>query len=257
MPIDRSMFAEECVRQGVFFGVEPHYLLGVAQLRSGISDDISGDKIGPFRLTQAEWDANSNSDEFELHFTSAQISSSLRQCAVFGFMAHRAFDAFVSAQGRNPSAKELYLQQWPDADTPTLTADFQKALDDTAALVGPAADDVLDDPQTVTKIDSPAQPTTRPVPPISTSGAPEWYALATAEIGKREIGDTNDGPEIRRYRQLAQCGSPGDPWCAIFANAMLALCSSPAVPGTRSPSSQSFRDNSGFVKLSGPALGAV
>lgn len=257
MTIDRATFAEECVRQGVFFGVEPHYLLGVAQLRSGISDANNGDQIGPFRLKQAEWDANSNNDEFDIHFTSTQISSPLRQCAVFGLMAHRAFDAFVSANGRNPTALELYLQQWSNASTATLSVDFQKALDDTAALLGPAADAVLDDPQSAPPaISSPGQSTTRPVPPINTSGAPEWYALATAEIGKREIGDTNDGPDITRYRQLAQCGAPGDPWCAIFVNAMFASCD-PPVPGTKSPSSQSFRSNNKFVELSGPALGAV
>jgi uncharacterized protein (TIGR02594 family) len=258
MTIDRATFAEECVRQGVFFRIEPHYLLGVAQLRSGISSDDDGDRKGPFRLTQVEWDANSNNDEFDLHFTSAQISSPLRQCAVFGLMAHRAFDAFVSANGRNPSAKELYLLQWPDAATATLAADFQKALDDTAKLLGPAADAVLDDPQTAPPpITTPDQSTTRPVPPLDAQGAPEWYTLALDEIGRREIGDTNNGPEITRYRQLAQCGQPGEPWCAIFVNAMFALCRSPAVPGTRSASSQSFPVHKNFIQLSGSALGAV
>jgi uncharacterized protein (TIGR02594 family) len=81
--------------------------------------------------------------------------------------------------------------------------------------------------------------------------------LATKEIGKAEIGNTNDGPVIARYRQLAQCGGPGDPWCAIFVNAMFTLCTNPPVQGTKSPSSQSFRSNNNCLKLSGPALGAV
>jgi hypothetical protein len=136
MAVDREDFAEECVRQGIIFGIEPHYILSVAELRSGISDDSKDGRVGVFRLTQAEWNANINNDEFDIHFTPEQITSTTRQCAVFGLMAHRAFDAFVSANGRNPSAKELYLQQWPDAGTPTLSADFQKALDDTAALLG-------------------------------------------------------------------------------------------------------------------------
>ena len=46
MAIDRAEFAEECVRQGVFFGIEPHYLLAVAQLRSGISSDDDSDRKG-------------------------------------------------------------------------------------------------------------------------------------------------------------------------------------------------------------------
>ncbi|HET7679892.1 MAG TPA: TIGR02594 family protein [Xanthobacteraceae bacterium] len=256
MAIDRATFAEECVRQGVFFRVEPHYLLAVAQLRSGISEGDDGDRKGPFRLTQAEWDANRNNDEFDVHFTTAQISSALRQCAVFGLMAHRSFDAFMSAKGRNPSALELYLQQWPAADGATLSADFQKAVDATADLLGPAADAVLDDPQSAPPaIAKPEQSTTRPVPAIETGGAPEWYRLASNEIGTREQGN-NSGPAILRYRQLAKCGQDHDPWCAIFANAMFASCT-PPVTGTRSASSQSFRSNNSFVKLTGPALGAV
>ena len=146
MVIDKADFAQECVRQGVYFGVNPHYMLAVAQLRSGISDDSVGDRIGPFQLKQAEWDANSNDDDFEVHFQPAQISSWLRQCAVFALMTHRAFETFVAKNGRNPSALELYLQQWPDALGGTLQADLQKALNDTAALLAPAAAAVLDDP---------------------------------------------------------------------------------------------------------------
>jgi uncharacterized protein (TIGR02594 family) len=256
MVIDRALFAQECVRQGVFFAVNPHYILGVAQFRSGISDDSNGDQIGPFRLRQGEWNANSNSDEFELHFTPTQISSAGRQCAVFGLMAQRAFDAFVSKNIRDPSAKELYLQQWPGSLTKTFDPDFQKAFDDTAALIGPAADAVLDDPQSVPPlITNTGQTTTRPVPPLDAPAAPAWYQLASNEIGIHEQGN-NSGPAIARYRQLAQCGNDHDPWCAIFVNAMLASCS-PPVPGTKSASSQSFRSNSNFAKLSGPALGAV
>lgn len=258
MAIDRADFAQECVRQGVIFRIEPHYLLAVAQLRSGISDDSADGKVGPFRLTQAEWDANSNDDEFDVHFKPAHITSTTRQCIVFALMAHRAFDAFTSDSARSPSALELYLRQWPAATSATLADDFQKALDATADLLGPAAQAVLDDPQSAPPpITTPEQPTTRPVPPSELGGAPEWYQLATNELGKREIGDSNDGPEIRRYRQLAQCGAPGDPWCAIFVNAMLALCQRQAVPGTRSPSSQSFRGNTNFTQLAGPALGAI
>jgi uncharacterized protein (TIGR02594 family) len=256
MVIDHPLFVRECVRQGVIFGVNPHYLAGVAQFRSGISDDNDGDQIGPFRLKQGEWNANSNSDEFDIHFAPTQIGSAARQCAVFGLMAHRAFDAFVSKIGRNPSAKELYLQQWPNTSAKSFDLDFQNAFDNTAGFIGPAADEALDDPRSVspliTKID---QTITRPVPPLDPHGAPEWYRLALNEIGTTEDND-NSGAAIARYRKLAQCGSDHDPWCAIFANAMFALCA-PPVPGTKSASSQSFRDNSNFVQLDGPALGAV
>jgi uncharacterized protein (TIGR02594 family) len=264
MVIDRALFAQECVRQGVFFGVNPHYLLAVAQFRSKISDDSADGQIGPFQLRQSQWNANSESDEFDLHFTPEQIGSSSRQCAVFGFMAHRAFDIFVSIKGRNPTAKELYLQQWPDTPLKNFDAELQQALDVTAPLLEPAAQEVLDDPESVppviTEVD---QKTDRPVPPVSADQraadagkVPEWYTLALAELGTREEGD-NSGAAIARYRKLAQCGQDHDPWCAIFANAMFALCKSPAVPGTKSASSQSFRTDPNFQKLDGPAPGAV
>jgi uncharacterized protein (TIGR02594 family) len=256
--VDRSSFAEDCVRQGVFFRIEPHYLLAVAQLRSGITEGDDANGKGPFRLTDEQWRANSNDDEFDVHFQAAQINSVPRQCVVFALMAHRAFDAFVSEKTRNPTALELYLAQWPADAGASLESWLQTALDDTANLLVPAANAVLDDPSTApAEIENPNQSTTRPVPQPDTGGAPPWYAFAAAEIGHREIGNTNDGPEIQRYRQLAQCGSPGDPWCAIFTNAMFALCQNPAVPGTGSASSQSFRANAKFVQLAGPALGAV
>jgi len=68
MAIDRALFAEQCVREGVFFAIEPHYMLAVAQLRSGISDGNNGDRFGPFRLKQAEWDANGHDDDLDVHF---------------------------------------------------------------------------------------------------------------------------------------------------------------------------------------------
>ena len=64
MAITPADFAEECVHQGLRFGIHPHYLVGVAQLRSGISDTTVGNRIGPYRLTQTEWDANCSDEDF-------------------------------------------------------------------------------------------------------------------------------------------------------------------------------------------------
>lgn len=83
--------------------------------------------------------------------------------------------------------------------------------------------------------------------------APSWLQAAWKEIGIREVGN-NSGPNVRRYISLAHAGEEGDPWCAIFANAMLEVV---GIHGTRSPSSQSFRHDDDFVPLSGPALGAI
>ena len=85
------------------------------------------------------------------------------------------------------------------------------------------------------------------------NNGPSWFAWAAHEIGTREEPE-NKGPAIQRYINLAHCGAQGDPWCAIFANAGL---EANGVPGTRSPSSQSFTANQKFVKLPGPALGAL
>jgi uncharacterized protein (TIGR02594 family) len=90
-----------------------------------------------------------------------------------------------------------------------------------------------------------------PIPTGAFAAAPQWFHLALHEIGFHETGN-NGG--IERYIAMAHCGSLGDPWCAIFANAMLEQA---GITGTRSPSSQSFRSNPGFVKLPGPALGAI
>jgi len=259
MVIDRAMFAQECVRQGTFFGVHPHYMLTVAQYRSGISDESADGQIGPFQLRQSQWNANRENEEFDLHFTPEQIGSAIRQCAVFGLMAHRAFDTFISIKGRNPSVKELYLQQWPDTPPKKLDENLQQALDTTAPLLEPAVKAVFEDPDSapppITEIGQATERPVSPAPPAGAGVAPEWYTLAMGEIGTREEGN-NSGAAIARYRQLAQCGSDHDPWCAIFVNAMFALCK-PPVPGTKSASSQSFRTSPDFKQLDGPALGAI
>lgn len=82
---------------------------------------------------------------------------------------------------------------------------------------------------------------------------PIWYDWALREIGQHELPE-NRGPVVRRYIANGKCGSEGDPWCAIFVNAAL---EANGIKGTRSPSSQSFRHSPDFVKLAGPALGAI
>jgi uncharacterized protein (TIGR02594 family) len=81
--------------------------------------------------------------------------------------------------------------------------------------------------------------------------APKWYRLAESELGFHEVG-VNRG--IERYLTAAQTGNLGDPWCAIFVNAMLEKS---GVHGTRSAMARSFEGSGHFVKLSGPALGAI
>lgn len=81
--------------------------------------------------------------------------------------------------------------------------------------------------------------------------APVWYVAALHEIGFHEKGD-NQG--IERFISEGHCGHLGDPWCAIFVNAKLETS---GLHGSRSPASQSFRHDENFIRLTGPAFGAI
>lgn len=88
---------------------------------------------------------------------------------------------------------------------------------------------------------------------MSIFDGPPWFNWALHELGTREEPE-NKGPAIRRYVSIAHCGAEGEAWCAIFANAAL---EANGIRGTRSASSQSFRNDPNFVHLGGPALGAL
>jgi uncharacterized protein (TIGR02594 family) len=81
--------------------------------------------------------------------------------------------------------------------------------------------------------------------------APQWVTVGFKDLGFHETGN-NRG--IEKFIAQAHCGNLGDPWCAIWANAKLEQS---GIKGTRSASSQSFRKDKNFVKLGGPALGAI
>jgi uncharacterized protein (TIGR02594 family) len=86
---------------------------------------------------------------------------------------------------------------------------------------------------------------------MSDQAEPAWVTVGVKDIGFHEKGN-NQG--IETFIQQAKCGHLGDPWCAIWANAKLEVSE---IRGTRSPSSQSFRHDPNFVRLNGPALGAI
>jgi uncharacterized protein (TIGR02594 family) len=80
---------------------------------------------------------------------------------------------------------------------------------------------------------------------------PPWLAKAESYLGFHERPG-NRG--IEEFVALAKTGSVGDPWCAIFVNACLEAA---GVRGTRSATARSFERDGNFVKLAGPALGAI
>jgi hypothetical protein len=176
MAFNHNSFAQQCVDQALYFGVNPHYLVAVAQLRSGMADDTQGHLVGPYRLTQEEWNANCSDAEFELDFTSVQITSWRRQCDVFALMTWRTQNRLVSQNGTYPSAVDLYRAQWPN-DAVQLPKDLQDALNATAALIGPAAEALLDEPLA-------------PSPIIDDAGTPPELSLPTPKLTKPTSADT-------------------------------------------------------------------
>src|SRR6266849_4780998 len=112
MPIHNGDFARNCVNQGFFFGVNPHFLLAVAFSQSGIKDDTNGNKIGPFRITQAVWDAQLADTAFDNSLVPSDINDPGLQCVFAAVQVLRAQDGLVTALNRSPSANELY-EKWP------------------------------------------------------------------------------------------------------------------------------------------------
>jgi uncharacterized protein (TIGR02594 family) len=86
---------------------------------------------------------------------------------------------------------------------------------------------------------------------MSNNTVPPWLVDAASYIGFHEIGN-NRG--IEHFISLAHAGALGDPWCAIFANACLEEV---GIRGTRSAAARSFEHDANFVRLAGPALGAI
>lgn len=98
----------------------------------------------------------------------------------------------------------------------------------------------------------PPAPAPLPEAPRASAGpyAP-WYEKAKGFLGFHEVG-VNRG--IEQFIKLARTGALGDAWCAIFVNACLEAA---GFTGSRSAMARSFESNKNFVKLKGPALGAV
>lgn len=92
-------------------------------------------------------------------------------------------------------------------------------------------------------------PAPKPVGPFA--DAPLWFQLSLHDIGFHETGD-NQG--IEEFIRQSGVGVLGDPWCAIWMNAKLAVAN---VPGTGSPAALSFTRDPGFVRLDKPSLGCI
>jgi len=117
-PIDKLKFANECWIEALFSDANPHYIAAVAEMRSATSSgQQAGDPVqsGPFRFTQAEWDAARTLPEFGVTYSARDIADWRMQVVLFTLMTHRTeaqlIAAFDTIADRRPSAAELYLAQ--------------------------------------------------------------------------------------------------------------------------------------------------
>src|SRR5204863_2383150 len=110
-----------------------------------LNDDRIGDAIGPFRLTQSEWESHRIDTEFGLNFTSEDIGSWRTNCVVFAAMVLKAQRECQKSLGRSPSAIELYRRMWLANEGSSLPEDLSRALDATAPYVVPALEKVSPD----------------------------------------------------------------------------------------------------------------
>jgi hypothetical protein len=181
--IDKSEFAKNAVQRGLLFGVNSHYLIAVAQLRSGITRGEENGKIGPFRYTQEFWDANNSFPDLELSLQPADIKSWRKQTTFAGVGALRSQERLLKGSDVFPSALQLYKDQFPD-DPDGLPGKLQTAVDETRDLYLAAVDAVA--PAQAEAIDNPAEPPPGAVdhpPPVSSGGQ---FGTLLNFIGKAE-----------------------------------------------------------------------
>ncbi len=198
MPISSpALFARICVEKGLFLGVNAHYLIASAQLRSEIKDDTikddkQVDRIGPFRFTKELWNANRSAEDLEMVFLEEDIDHWRDQCSVAALMAYRAQNRLIEQLGRLPSAIELYEEQW--TNEPVELAKLQTALDATRALVDPATQQVtgqaIGESTTLEDVNVPAaDPPPDLTKPIQAGPGEDKFVLKAPEIMSKLMAD--------------------------------------------------------------------
>lgn len=126
MAVVRSEFAEACVDNAFFMGVNPHVIIMTAQFLSEIKDDSAGDRIGPFRIKLPDWKANGKDDDFEIALQDDDINDWRMQCTYAALQIFRAQESLRASLKRYPTAAEIYAV-WPK-DPPATTANLDEAL---------------------------------------------------------------------------------------------------------------------------------
>jgi hypothetical protein len=143
MAINREDFARDCADEAFRFGVNMHYLLALAELLSGINDDSDGDRIGPFRIKQVDWDARGSDPELEVNLLPAHINRPGLQCVYAALQTLRAQEKFLKqSRGKFPNADQLYAI-WPNQPVPEGKS-LLDALGSTQQLVEAAEKEALE-----------------------------------------------------------------------------------------------------------------
>lgn len=157
--IEPADFANECLLMWrVHPGGNAHYVAAVAMLRSKMSDDTVGGKVGPYGWTQDQWNSNLDLKNPALGadtFGPGDINDWTAQVSVY------TLNTVNALQGLNsPSALQLYQKQWSDAAAdPQLATNFQQACDDTKQVILDAIDRQLpDSTATASVIADPTKP---------------------------------------------------------------------------------------------------
>jgi uncharacterized protein (TIGR02594 family) len=93
--------------------------------------------------------------------------------------------------------------------------------------------------------------------PAADSGPP-WLLVSAKELGVKETPGPRATLRVIEYRRIAGCDLTGDdgsvPWCRIYVCAIFALC---GIPYLKSWMARAVERDPNFVRLPGPALGAV
>jgi Phage tail lysozyme len=161
--IDLDSFATASVVQALFFGVNSHYTVALALLRSKkadgtLSDEAVNDAIGPYMINQDSWDAGCVANDLEIVLQKEQVTGWRFQCIFAALNAYRSQCRFLDRLGRYPSALELYGEQWPGEAAPS-ASEWQSALDRTRDLVAQTLEKELEDkPLDAAMIDRPDNP---------------------------------------------------------------------------------------------------
>lgn len=112
-PLSREEVAWECVDLAGVFDVNAFYLMAVAQLRSNVSGDKigGGHCIGPIGFTELEWALNAEQPEWQIKFSSDEITQWRAQIMVFAGMASTRQRALAEKLSRQPNMAEMLLAQ--------------------------------------------------------------------------------------------------------------------------------------------------